>query len=317
MVLLAVAGVMWLLVRRGRGGATAQPPQLATRIEPEAPSPAAVPYPESRPDAGAWAPSPPASTGAAPETGHPREVRGGTSPAAVPPASPRPVPARLPGLTAPAGTHACYLALLREADGLGEALPAERIEALRALLRTPHAPDAGLSLAEFNAVKNDVLDALIRQKRLPAGLGRQIAEMSRDRSLDPQWRDYCVQHLALYCERRWPAGSRMGADADAQAIQSACWSAVEETQGATAGTALIGLERLSRQYLEFDRARVADWALLLARSGNCSEAARTTALQVCGQMGVTAVLPAAREVAGSKASLPLRLSAIATIGNAR
>jgi hypothetical protein len=77
---------------------------------------------------------------------------------------------------------------------------------------------------------------------------------------------------------------------------------------------LIGLERLSRQYLEFDRARVADWALLLARSGQCSEAARTTALQVCGQMGLTAALPAARQVAVSGAALPLRLSAIAAVG---
>ena len=60
----------------------------------------------------------------------------------------------------------------------------------------------GMRPIEINAVKNDVLDKLLRQEILPEGLGLQMAEMAGNVNNDPVWRDYCVQFMGPFYERR-------------------------------------------------------------------------------------------------------------------
>ncbi|MDF7802222.1 hypothetical protein P4C99_22320, partial [Pontiellaceae bacterium B1224] len=57
----------------------------------------------------------------------------------------------------------------------------------------------GMRSIEINAVKNDVLDKLLRQTVLPEGLGLHMAEMAGNADNDPVWRDYCIQ----FCPTAW------------------------------------------------------------------------------------------------------------------
>jgi hypothetical protein len=233
------------------------------------------------------------------------------------PADPRPDPGRPLAITAPKklapDRHADYLARMREVGGLGCDLPASQVRALLSQLDVHYDPQGGLSLTEFSAIRNDTLDALLRQRQLPEGLGLKIVRMYRDASEDLVWRDYCVQHFAIYYEERWAAGPAPAQDAEAQAIQSAYRDALRE-RGNMPGTALIGLARLSRRYPEFDREAIGGQALGFVRDEGRPAEVRTTAMQICVELGVSAALPSARRLAESGSSVPLRLSALAAIG---
>jgi hypothetical protein len=173
---------------------------------------------------------------------------------------------------------------------------------------------AELNATEWNSVKNEILDKLIAQRSPPSDLGKQIVDMYRDKGNDSVWRDYCVQHMTLYHRVKWPNGKAPPGDRDAGAIRLALWEAVEETDGTIAGTALLGLERLSQVDDRIDRARVGKKALIYAGSGSCPALTRTTAIQVCATMGLKEILPTARNLAQEAQETSLRLSAIAAIG---
>ena len=59
---------------------------------------------------------------------------------------------------------------------------------------------------------------------------------------------------------------------------------------------------------------VANRALLLSEDTKCGELAKITSLQICAKLGEKNVLPVARQISTSGASVPLRMSAIAAVG---
>lgn len=197
---------------------------------------------------------------------------------------------------------------------LGNDLSDGKVRELREMLRKNTSEQKTLGSTEWNSVKNDLLDKLIAQKSMPPGLGEQIVEMYRNKGNDQLWRDYCVQHMTLYHWARWPDGKAPRDDKEAEAIRAALWEAVEETDGTIAATALLGLERLSRTDKLIDRARVESKALIYAGGASYPSITRTTALQVCAEMGLKEILPAARLVARDAKEPALRNSAIAAIG---
>jgi hypothetical protein len=193
-------------------------------------------------------------------------------------------------------------------------LPEKHVAELCDLLMKKTSDQAELNATEWNSVKNEALDKLIDQKKLPDGLGKLIVDMYRSRATEEIWRDYCVQHMTLYCQRKWPGSPAPPDDAEAGMIRSALWEAADETGGTIAGTALLGLERLSRTDPSLDRKRVGAKALSYASSPATPSKTRTTALQVCAEMGLKEILPAARSIAGESGEAGLRISAIAAMG---
>lgn len=206
-----------------------------------------------------------------------------------------------------------YLASLREVERLGGDLPASKVRALLDQLAVRYDPQGELCLTEFNSIRNDTLDALLRQRQLPEGLGLMIVRMYRDAAEDHVWRDYCVQHFALYYEAKWPAGSAQEDNLEVRAIQSAYRDALREPNNMPA-TALIGLARLSRSYPEFDRGTVGSEALSFVRDEGKPPEVRTTAMQICAELGLSDALPSARRLAANGTSVPLKLAAMATLG---
>jgi len=202
--------------------------------------------------------------------------------------------------------------------GLGPELGTVDVAALRGLLAERFAEQSEYNRLGFNAIKNDAVNALLRQKALPAGFGGELAAMALDERHDALWRDYCVQYLALYWRRRWPPPEASAAHdahrSERAAILDAYARSVSERDKPVAGTALLGIYSLSRDYRDFNPQRVGALALHVAEDPAACEPARVSALQVCAQAGIADALPLARRLALANRQGQLRLSAVAALG---
>jgi len=188
--------------------------------------------------------------------------------------------------------------------------------ALMLFLKNNSKAQKALKPIELNSLKSDILDVLLRQDKVPPGLGELVVEMYRDRGQDDVWRDYCVQYLAACYEAASPTGTSTNeSDGVREDIRKAYDEALEEKTGTIAGTALIALERLSRTHAEFDRQAVGETALGLASDDGCGEAARVTAVRLCGTMGKKDAVPTSRILAQTGESAMLRMAAVATLGD--
>jgi HEAT repeat protein len=98
-------------------------------------------------------------------------------------------------------------------------------------------------------------------------------------------------------------------------VRQALLDALRETQTSIAGTGLLALHRLAGAESAIDKPAVQRAALQLAQDEQCGELARITAVQVCGRMGVKEVAPLALQLAQTAASVPLRIAAVATLGD--
>jgi hypothetical protein len=188
-----------------------------------------------------------------------------------------------------------------------EALNSEEIRAFYGYLLAPaHNQDQDDRVQE-NWLRNEMLDKLVRQPTLPAGLPDVLVAIYQDQDQDVVMRDYAVQHMT-------PAYAQAGADEKAS-LQQALWQAAQETDSSIAGTALLSLNDLAQSSAEFDQNQIAQTALKLAGDDQCGELARITAIQICGRMGVTQALSVALQLAQQAGSVPLRITAIAALGD--
>ena len=82
-------------------------------------------------------------------------------------------------------------------------IAAADVAALRDMLTWPNDQfPEGMREIEINAVKNDVLDRLLRQKVLPEAMGYQLVDMFADTESDPVWKNYCVQFMSGFYEKQ-------------------------------------------------------------------------------------------------------------------
>ena len=200
-------------------------------------------------------------------------------------------------------------------SAIGHKLGDKEIESIYEFLAQPFQGQGNLALAEMASIKNDLLEVLLDQEKLPDDLEGRMLAMFYDKNMDTLWRDFCVQHFALYYEQKWGSALDSGAVApDKQSILQAYQEALLETDSSIAGTALLGLERLSRKYKEIDRDQVAKQALDIAFKEQADLRSRIASVQVSGLMDKKEILPLVRNLAQSSDSLPLRLASISTIG---
>jgi hypothetical protein len=161
-------------------------------------------------------------------------------------------------------------------------------------------------------LKNALFDALCELTPPPSGLGELLVQIYRDSNQNGVIRDYALQHLVAYYEQLEiaqvddPYGRRM--------VRDVLLEALGELDSSMAGTALLGLARLSDGRNEFDRQGIGEAAREMAQSRGASELARISALQVCARLGVTKALPVLMQMAHEGQSVPLRVSAIAALG---
>ncbi len=204
-----------------------------------------------------------------------------------------------------------YSDRLRTALALTPHLDEQHLDALVAYLRQ-HGPTEDLAGMRERFLKNRVMDVLIEQTDKSAEATEALVALYHDREQDPAVRDYAIQHLgAFYTDA--PREQR-------RQIAAVLWEATSETDSSMAGTALLALNRIvaggeaSPAVPEVGAERVAQVARDLAGNDHCAEASRITALQVCALLALIDAAPVALRVAQSTDSIPLKLSAIAALG---
>jgi hypothetical protein len=190
---------------------------------------------------------------------------------------------------------------------MGEKLDDSTITALCKFLQL-HPADFENNLGGLRYLKNEILNILRNQQPLPVHLADAITAVAADHGQDLVTRDYAVQHLAALCRRISDEGAQIPSN-----VVSLLFELTGE-KSTVAGTALIALHHLSACPVGIEGEKVDAVALNFARDSQCSPAVRMTALQVCSQRHVSAILPTAKEIALSSDAMSMRLSAIAVIG---
>ncbi len=193
-------------------------------------------------------------------------------------------------------------------------LPQDDIKALKSFLDFRYKDNSSERLLVFEGLKNDALDVLLRQENLPEGIGIRLVKMFSDSEHSDVWRDYCIQYLAPYYQRKWPAGKQLSDDPERKTIEQAYWDATAQADRSFAGTALIGLDILSRTFTNIPRNKVEESAVRIATDDSAAEPARITALVMASSMGRREVLPEARILAQIGETTTLRMAAIAALG---
>lgn len=118
---------------------------------------------------------------------------------------------------------------------LGDDLPPAMIKSLLDYLHLPAGQD-GLGPISRNALKNDVIVALRKQRVAPAGLTQELISIYRDKNEDPVMRDYAIQHLS-----EW----RTNHPVDIGQIDPIIWEAAGESDQTSGATALLALARIA------------------------------------------------------------------------
>ena len=160
---------------------------------------------------------------------------------------------------------------------------------------------------EENWLRNELMDKLTAQAALPRDLVQVLVAIYQDPAQDVVSRDYAVQHMR-------PAYVQAGPE-DRVVLQQALWNAVAETDSSIAGTALLALQDLTRDYQEIEPDRLGEAALSLAGDERCGELSRITAVQVCGRLGLQQAGPLLLQLAQNAASVPLQIASIAALGD--
>lgn len=187
----------------------------------------------------------------------------------------------------------------------GVVVTPEQAAFMRAYVADPAIPE-GLNIRQVRALKNDVLNVLCAQPGEEEATAAMLRALHTDPTQDPGLRDYALQHLATLTEREPDLG------------WEAHWAAVEGNDPALAATALIHLAGLDRAGAlgSSDRERLKAAALRLASDSSAKDPARTTAIQLCGRLGLTEARTLANDLArDARAGIPLRIAAIATLGD--
>jgi hypothetical protein len=163
-------------------------------------------------------------------------------------------------------------------------------------------------------LKNELMDKLCLMNPVPNGLGSVLSQIYQNGEQNEVVRDYALQHLAtLDIEVAQNGGTAMSREE--QSDQKVLWSAINEAGDSIAGTALLGLVRLSQQpKARVDEKMISTTALGLANDAAAGELTQITAYQVCAQLNLQDALPTIEAAAQSGQTIPVQISAIGALG---
>ena len=157
-------------------------------------------------------------------------------------------------------------------------------------------------------LKNDLIDVLECREAMPPAFTDALVEMFRNTSQDQVTRDYAIQHLTTWYER---IGKKR--PQEAQVIRSTLEAAINETNS-VAGTALLGMHRLSKNDSRFNPALVDETAAFFAASPHRDAPTRISSIQVCAERQLKSVIPIVKELSQTSTNVALRISAISALG---
>lgn len=161
------------------------------------------------------------------------------------------------------------------------------------------------NLDHERTVVNEALARVRGNPEMRQSLEKDILLACKNPNQDPVVRDYYVQHLRdCYEESSQKAG-----------LEQLFWALLSEKQGTIAGTALLALNDIARRYPTIDKPQLEAKALSVAGDSSYGDAARVSALRVCGFLHMKQVLPIVEGILEHSKSVALRVAAIATLGD--
>lgn len=171
-------------------------------------------------------------------------------------------------------------------------------------LKSAKSPE-GMAKGQWRWLVDETMTSLRKEGGDNAGLSQHLAGIYRNQSQDPVIRDYTLQHL----------GHIRSVGGDREAIDQNLFAATSEKEGTLAGTALVAMLH-GGGVEEGQSDAISQAALKVVSNNEVDLRSRISAMQVLGKLGNTESLPIAVEIAGNEnLSVPLRMAAIATIGD--
>lgn len=180
------------------------------------------------------------------------------------------------------------------------------VDDIAALMEYVAATDCVMRIEREAALKNDVLNLLRNQKRLPEGLADLLLDMVASKQYAPVIIDYCIQHL----------GAMVGSVSDDQTkarIRETFIVAAKDIGETYSGTALYSLAEMpNMSKSESDELR----RLAVAACGESANTiARISAIQIAGERGYCETLPMLRGIlAGTRRDAVLDMTVVGSIG---
>lgn len=212
-----------------------------------------------------------------------------------------------------------YVERMNAADAIKPGLPKKEQRVLLYFLHKK-LEDDNLKNLQFNAVKNQTILALMRQKPFPRELILHLIGIYHDDSMDMTIRDYCIQFLGQTYTSISEKKYRL-------AVKQTLFDALKFNQN-IAGAAIIAIDGLVGE-AEFTHSEIADTAYKLVADEKTSHIVKVSALQIAAKHNHPEALNLARQILTvnnlSTQKLPnsrtpptpviLKMSAIATIGS--
>lgn len=203
------------------------------------------------------------------------------------------------------GKTTLYIPRVKAIHALGDRLSPAQVRAIYRFLHkkitTQSLPDL-----EFNALKNELVVVLMKQRNRPTELADHLVAMYKDKSYDLTWRDYCVQFFAKWYDRAPD-------NAGKKEMIKCLYKAMNERHNRIAGVAGYMLCHLVGRP-GFDRNKIADLAYQTMIAPDCVNASKVSLLQVCGELKNDKALPLARRWAVNEKDMLLRVSSIGYLG---
>jgi hypothetical protein len=182
-------------------------------------------------------------------------------------------------------------------------------------------PPAGTALGQWHGIVNECFNILRRPDCGAASFVDRLISVIGDESADPVLRDYSIQHLRAFYSDNDPLAARENDPVVRRSIEAAILSAARRTRESWSGTALLALDHMLLKCAEepvppsFSGAEVDAMAVSLAVDSEADALARISAIQLCAERNLPAVLPDLRAlVTNTNADASLRLSAISALG---
>ena len=147
--------------------------------------------------------------------------------------------------------------------------------------------------------KNQLMDALLNQAEIPSDYGETMVTLSRDKSQDELTRDFAVQHIGLYAQALDRRGVYNPKSAEAKSLRDVLFDAAGETRTIVAAAAFRALADMATFDAQIDTRRLDSMLVVCAGDATAAPAARSMAVQLCGERRVNSARPALERILAS------------------
>ena len=153
--------------------------------------------------------------------------------------------------------------------------------------------------ARMASDKNQLMDALLNQQEIPSDYGETMVSLCRDKSQDVLTRDFAVQHIGLYAQALSRRGAYNPKSAEAMSLRDALFDAAGETRTVVAAAAFRALADMAAFDAQIDTRRLDSTLAACAGDAVAAPAARSMAVQLCGERRVRSARPALERILAS------------------